>query len=339
MKLPTALLGLAAVLTAAAPAPAAVIVASGQNNGDPTHTSGNFFYAIDTATGRATPISPPVAGPTPAGLAGAPDGTLYGFAAGSVVRVDPYAGTFAPVAPAGPLTVTGFDITRDGAGYGVPLGADRRLHRFDLATGAAAPVGPAGAIGAALDAFFGDPPGANPPFIISLGSVGAGSAEALYGVHLAAGRNQLVAIDPGTGAAAVVGPVNSVGTGGPGPGTYSGFAALTGVDEDGDGVNDALFGAVNFFDPDGPGPLPSGRLGGVARYDLAAGTWTLVGTNPGLIFFGFGSSPAAVPAPPSAVLAAAGVAALGAYRRRRPGRPASPVPDTRRGSAADDRRG
>ena len=58
------------------------------------------------------------------------------------------------------------------------------------------------------------------------------------------------------------------------------------------------WGNVNFNSADSS--LPNGRLGGVVRYDLANATWTLVGTNPGLIFFGMGH--VAVPEPNSVSL-------------------------------------
>ncbi len=320
-------------VAAAPPVTGAVIIATGQNNGDPSHNSGNYFYSIDVTTGLATPISPQIAGGTPAGLAGAPDGRLLGFFNGSVVEVNPVAGTWTNVAPAEPINVTGFDATHTGGAYGVPFaGGERRLHRLDLATNAATPTGPAGAVGFALDSFFGDAPGTNEPFIISLGSVARRqnigttsnpnvvTVSTLYGVNLSTGRNQLMAINPDTGVASVVGAINSVATSGaPGAGAYSGFAALTGVDLDADGLFDSLFGNANFFDPDGSGPLPSERFGGVVRYDLADGTWDLVGSNPGLIFFGMGSLP--TPEPGSATLAMAGLSGFLARRRRpRPGR-------------------
>lgn len=115
----------------------------------------------------------------------------------------------------------------------------------------------------------------------------------VYGVDL--DTYSLLSFNPNTGAAAVVGPVGSVTAGD--RSIYSGFAALTGVDTDEDGIFDALFGNVNFIDGDNDPTTPTERLGGVARYNLADGTWELVGTNPGVIFFGFGSSPAAVPEP------------------------------------------
>ncbi|MEJ7638005.1 MAG: hypothetical protein WKF75_08500 [Singulisphaera sp.] len=71
---------------------------------------------------------------------------------------------------------------------------------------------------------------------------------------------------------------------------------MTGVDEDGDGRYDALFGGVNFFDHDADRSTAV-QPGGVARYNLGDGTYSLVGTNPGVIFFGFGSTPVPVPEP------------------------------------------
>jgi len=297
---------------ASLPASAATIFATGQNNGDPSHTSGNYYYSIDTTTGIATPISPMLSGSSPAGLATV--GTqLVGYKDGQHGTIDPVAGVFTPVGVSNGLSVTGYEVL-GGYGYGVPTsGAERRLQRIDLATSAATPLGVGTPIADALDTFFGNAPGTNAPFTIGLGSVGG----TLYGVHLGTGKNNLVALDPTTGNATVIGAPNAVGTSGnPGLGTYSGFAAMTGVDENSDGVFDALFGNVNFYDPDGGGPLTSQRLGGIARYDLSDGTWSLVGTNPGLIFFGMGSI--AVPEPSSlALLVAAGVCGLLVKARRR----------------------
>jgi hypothetical protein len=288
---------------------AATIIATGQNNGDPTHTSGNYYYSIDTSTGIATPISPQLTGSSPAGLSAV--GTqLVGFKDSQHGVVNPVAGTFSPVGASNGLSITGYEVL-GGSGYGVPTsGPDRRLQQINLATSVATAIGTGTPIATALDTFFANPAGTNSPFIISMGSVGS----TLYGVHLGTGKNNLVALDPTTGSATVLGTANAVGTSGnPGVGSYSGFAAMTGVDSNNDGVYDQLFGNVNFFDPDASGPLASQRLGGVARYDLNNGTWTLVGTNPGLIFFGFGS-----PIPEPATLSViAGAAVLGLRRRSR----------------------
>jgi hypothetical protein len=170
-------------------------------------------------------------------------------------------------------------------------------------------VGSSAAIGDAIDAAAGNAPGTAEPFLISLGSVGG----TLYGVDL--DTDSLIALDPDDGSASVVGAIGAVGASN--GGGYSGFAALTGIDEDADGVFDALFGAVNF------GPAGE-RLGGLARFDLSDGTWSLVGTNPGLIYFGFGAS--VVPEPSSLVLAGiGGIVLLGLARRKRVARGTRPA--------------
>lgn len=281
----------AALLVSMAESRAAFIIASGQNNGDPTHATGNHYYSIDIHTGLATPISPQLSGSAPAGLASS-GSQIVGFQGGQHGSIDPNTGVFTPSGSANGLTITGYDVL-NGSGYGVPVsGSDRRLHQINLTTSVATPVGSGAPIADALDTFFGDAPGTNSPFVIGLGSVG----NLLYGVHLGTNKNNLVEIDPSTGLANLLGVANAVGlSGNPGDGRFSGFAAMTGVDTNGNGVFDALYGAVNFYDPDAAGPLPSERLGGIARYDLSDGTWTMVGTNPGLIFFGFGS--VAVPEP------------------------------------------
>lgn len=284
---------------------AAVIYATGQNNGDPTHSSGLFYYAIDTDTGDATPLAP-ITGGNSAGLAGTPDGRLLGFRGNRVIEINPFTGATSNVSPviAG-FSTTSLDVTRDGSIYATPVGMDRRLHRIDPIAGTATPVGPTGAIGNALDAFYGVPAGTTSPFIIGLGSitrnVNVGTTanpnfvltDTLYGIHLD-DANQLVAVTQQAGFASVVGAIDSVSAGSTPAGDYSGFAAMTGVDTDGDGLHDTLYGNVNFNDANAT--LPNGRLGGLARYDLADGTFELVGTNPGLIFFGFGSSPVPEPA-------------------------------------------
>jgi hypothetical protein len=297
-------------------ASAATLFATGQNNGDPSHNSGNYYYSIDTTTGVATVVSPLLPGSSPAGLS-AIGSQLVGFKDGQHGAVDPVAGTFSPAGASNGLSITGYEVLH-GFGYGVPTsGGDRRLQRIDLLSSAATPLGEGNPIGTVMDSFYGDAPGTNNPFIISLGSVG----DTLYGVHIGGNKNNLVLLDPANGNATFVGAVNAVGTSGnPGDGRFSGFSALTGVDEDSDGIFDTLYGNVNFFDPDAGGPLGSERLGGIARYDLGAGTWEMVGTNPGLIFFGFGSSPASpstVPEPPAgfAILLLTG-AAMEFFRRR-----------------------
>jgi len=75
--------------------PAGVIFASGQNNGDPTHASGNHYYSIDINTGVATPISPQLSGSAPAGLASV-GSQIVGFKDGQHGGVDPHTGIFTP---------------------------------------------------------------------------------------------------------------------------------------------------------------------------------------------------------------------------------------------------
>jgi hypothetical protein len=286
---------------------AATIYATGQLliPGDPSIPPGqpghddsrqNFVYQIDTSTGVATPVSPMTTG-LPAALAGTLDQRLLGFATGQLVQIDPLTGARTPIGSNNGLNATGLEILPDNRGFLTPFDASfntQQLFGIDIATGAASPISlSATAIGDAIDAAAGNPPGTTNPFIIGLGAVG----RTLYGVDL--DTNSLVALDSKTGKASVVGKVGAVGA--VGGGLYSGFAGLTGVDQNADGRFGSLFGNVNFFDHDNDPATPVQRLGGVARYDLTDGTWSLVGTNPGVIFFGFGASPAAVPEPSSLV--------------------------------------
>lgn len=277
--------------------------------GEPGHddTRENFIYEIDVLTGVATPISPATTG-LPAALAGTASGDLFGFSSGQLLSVDPASGTTAPIGGDNGLSATAFDITAAGDGFILPFDGNfdtQQLHGIDLNTGAATPIGSTTAIGDAIDTANGTPLGTAAPFLISLGSVGS----TLYGVDLES--DSLISIDSTTGDAAVVGSVGAVGASN--GGGYSGFAALTGVDEDADGDFDALFGAINFFDDDGDASTPAQRLGGLGRFDLGTGEWSLVGTNAGVIFFGFGSSPIPAPGGMAALLAGG---ALIARRRR-----------------------
>lgn len=251
--------------------------------GQPGHddTRENYIYSINPLSGVATPVSPVTSG-LPAALGAASNGVLYGFSSGQLVIVDPITGTQADVGPDSGLSSTAFDITDGGVGYIVPFDAlfnTQQIHAVDLGSGTVTPIGSASAIGDAIDTARSLPLGTAEPFAISLGSVGA----TLYAVDL--DTDSLVAIESSTGDASVVGQIGAVGAAN--GGAYSGFAALTGIDENADGSFDALIGVVNFFN-DGSGTQ---RLGGVARFDLSSGDWSLVGTNPGIIFFGLGSVP------------------------------------------------
>ncbi|MFI4861294.1 MAG: PEP-CTERM sorting domain-containing protein [Phycisphaerales bacterium JB063] len=267
--------------------------------GEPGHDDSreNYVFEIDSVTGVATPISPVTSG-LPAGLGGF-GGTLYGWSGNTLQIVDPITGITTAAGTATAYSATGFDVSASGVGYGI-TNSDDQLFSVDLVSGNATAVGAAGLVNNALaDAGVTDADA----FIISLASVGGD----LYGLDLS--TNSLVSIDPATGTAQVVGGLGSLDT--VGGGVFSGYSALTGVDEDSDGQFDALFGAVNFVNPDGP--EGSVRLGGVARFDLGDGTWDLVGLNEQVIFFGMASQP--VPEPSS--LALLGIAGACLLRRRR----------------------
>lgn len=302
---------IAAIALTPATASAATIFASGQllipgdpglPPGQPGHDDSreNYIFEIDSVTGNATPVSPVTSG-LPAALGATADGTLWGWAGSRLQVVDANAGTTTPSGPVTAFSATGFDVTSAGIGYGITLGDDQ-LFSVDLTTGVATSVGMAGAVNTALAAAGGVDPDA---FIISLGSVG----DSLYGIDL--DTNSLVEIDSVTGIAAVVGTLGSLDD--VGAGIFSGYAGLTGVDEDADGEYDSLFGAVNFINPGGP--IGSVRLGGIARFDLADGSWDLVGLNENVIFFGVASAPAAIPEPTSLVLL--GLAGIGLLTVRR----------------------
>ncbi|MDX1962628.1 MAG: hypothetical protein SFX18_05710 [Pirellulales bacterium] len=272
----------------------ATIYASGQlliENTPGTHDDvrENRMYSIDTNTGIATPL-PIWTNSTPAGLGGTANDGLLGFNSGQLVKVNPFVsnGATAVGGPAG-VNATAFDVLADGRAFVVTTSGNRQLYQVDRVTGLATAIGPAGQIGMNLDSHFGLPAGTAQPFVISLGSIG----DHLYGINLETGRQNLIRLNVINGMAAVIGAPDAVD--GNDAGRYSGYSALAGVDENNDGQFDSLFGSVNFWNHDGDTVTPDLRLGGIARYDLDAGTWSLVGTNPGVIFFGMGSVP--VPEP------------------------------------------
>ena len=273
-------------------------------------TRENRLYSIDPLTGVAVSDSPNLS-IVPAGLAGTPDGRLLGFSSGQLGTLAPGSGTFTPIGTSSTINSTGFDITADGRGFLVGLSGVPQLYGVNVATGATSAVGTPGALGSGIDSAFGLTAGTSQPFIIGLGSVGS----TLYGIDLETGLTNLVAIDPATGVARPIGTRNALGDFG--GGRYSGFSSLTGVDTTGDGQFDALYGGVNF---DSLSPNPQNRIGGVGRFDLTTGTFSLVGTNPGLIFFGMGSSPAPVPEASTVTtfgLLCLGLAGLAGRRTRR----------------------
>ena len=300
----TALCGLG--LTAA---DAAIIIASGRNLSNPDYAPGAYYYSIDTDTGIATPISPLLPANGANGLS-ASGSQLVGFHNGAHGIGDPVTGSFTPIGTGNGLTLPGYEVL-GGAGYGVPTsGDDRRLQRIDLTTSISTGLGIGNPIGAAMDVFYGDPEGTNNPNILALGSVG----DTLYGMNTGTGKYNLVALDAATGGATIIGAANALATSGTPGARYDGFSSLTGVDEDGDGVYDTLYGNINFYDPDGlTGPLPQEQFGGIIRFDLNDGTWDLIGANPGVIFFGFGST--TIPEPGAAALAA--TLGFGSILRRR----------------------
>ncbi|WP_107667015.1 PEP-CTERM sorting domain-containing protein [Cyanothece sp. BG0011] len=278
-------------------AQAATIYASGQRfipavPGEHDDIRENFIYAIDSNTGIATPVSPETTG-LPSALAGTLNQRLLGFASGGqLVEIDPLTANLTPIGSANGLTSTGFDILDDQRGFLIPFDSNfntQQINALDLTTGMTIPKGSTTEVGDAIDEARGSTLGTAEPFIISLGSV----ENQLYGVDL--DTDSLIHFSPDTGEAAVVGSVGAVTSGD--RSIYSGFAALTGVDTNQDGSFDTLFGNVNFIDSDNDPDTPSERLGGIARYNLTDGTWDLVGTNPGVIFFGFASSPTSVPEP------------------------------------------
>ncbi len=292
------------------PASAATILATGQlliENTPGTHDDvrENRVYAIDTKSGVAVPLSPSVSGlPAALALSGS---QLVGFASGRVVSVDPHTGVVTPMTSSNGLNSTGFDVTPDGRGFILPFNANfdtQQLHQLALGTGIATPLGSLSQIGDAVDTARGTPLGTAQPFVIGLGSIG----DTLYGVDL--DTNTLIALVADTGFASVVGQVGNFGI----DPRFSGYAAMTGVDEDLDGDYDTLYTNVNFFDDDSNSATPTLRLGGLGRVNLTDGTWELVGTNPGIIFFGF--APAPIPEPATASLATLSMLVLLRRRRR-----------------------
>ncbi len=284
-------------------AQAATIYASGQRfipavPGEHDDLRENFIYEIDTETGVAVPISPQTSG-LPSALAGTSDQRLLGFKSGQLLELNPITAETTTIATFPGLDSTGLNILENGQTFVIPIidSQTQQLYRLDIDTQTAIPLGNDTAVGDAIDTARGAASGTAEPFIISLGSVN----NTIYGVDL--DTDSLISFNANTGDVSVVGEVGAVSAGE--RSGYSGFSALTGVDTNNDGSFDALFGSVNYFNDE--------RLGGIARYNLTDGTWDLVGTNEGVIFFGFGSS-SDVPEP-SSMIAVLFSAAVVAWKR------------------------
>jgi hypothetical protein len=238
----------------------------------------NGLYSIDPQTGGATLLSP---APLVSALAASPDGRILAWQSGTLVQVNPANGLVASVGNATGVTSTAFDVLDDGRAFivGGAQSSAAQLYQVDTTTGAVTAIGAPGAINAGIDASLGLAPGTSRANVFSLGSVGS----VLYGINGETGRTNLIRIDTTTADASVIGPANAlVNANG---GGWGGFASLTGVDLNLDGTHDALYGGVNF------GPPGGSRVGVVARYDVTTGSWSQVGANAPLIFFGMASVP------------------------------------------------
>jgi hypothetical protein len=283
----------------AGPAEAQVIIA----NGAPAPGQ-NQFYSINISTGVATTISP-ISSSIVAGLASRPDGSLLGLQSNNLVSVNAVTNATSVIGPLG-LSATGFDILTDGRGFTVPTTTTAiQLHQIDLSSGTPTALSTPTAIRDAVITAGG--PSSN-PFIISLGSVGG----TLYGIDT--NSSSLIALNPDTGSPSVVGgAAGSITAGtlldGTARNRFSGFASLTGVDSNGDGQYDRLFGGVNFFDDDNNPGTPTIRYGGIVEFNLTTGSWELIGNNPSLIYFGMASAP--IPEPKFAIFVALVAAWLG----------------------------
>lgn len=307
----TRLLAAAALALAAAfPAAAAQVVlyAVGQAFGaGHNHDTGNFLWSISLNNGHASQIAPISTGI--AGLATAPDGTIYGRSGTALYTVDPYTAAIELVGTATvPGSATSLDILPDGRAYALPFNADfdtAQLFQVDLGTGEQTPIGDPNAITTAIDTAFPERDMTYGPFIISLGSVG----EFLYGMDLE--TNTLIEIDPDTGDALALGDYDAAAME-TDEGRWSGLAGLTGVDTNGDGVNDELYGVANYYQTFADNS--SSAMGAIIRYDILTSRWDLVGTNPDVIFYSL-TAGQVVPEPATMTLLGLGAGAL-ALRRR-----------------------
>ncbi len=303
----TAMFMLAGGASAAAP----LLVGYGQPFGSGGHGAGNGVYLFGH-DGVFTSFIPFPGQGAWAGLASTPDGRLLGFASAQLAQLDLATQTVTPIGGPSNVNATGFDVlSTDGRGFVVPFDSNfetQQLHQLDLTTGQATPIGSPKAVQEAIEAVLGQPMGNvynGGPFIIGLGSVG----NTIYGVDLV--TYSLIGLSPNDGSAFVVGALGAVGSVAhpSGQGRYFGFAGLTGVDQSNDGIFDTLYMVVNYYDPTPGVPGDTQAIGGIAQVNLSDGTWTMVGTNPGHIFYGL----AAVPEPAALLLVLLGGVAL---RRR-----------------------
>ncbi|MBX3747153.1 MAG: choice-of-anchor M domain-containing protein [Verrucomicrobiae bacterium] len=256
------------------------------------------IYELDPVTGKATPLTGSF-GPEPAGLAATADGRILALnvehhhhhgeepppAESALVEIDPYTGFLTKLATV-PVEAYGFDILPDGRAFTIPLASEGtfvQLHLVNLETGAAVPVGSASAINEAFAAAFGSEPASNTR-ATQLASVG----DHLYAAVRHGTLANLVRMDPDTGAATVMGAANAVNTSG--GGAYFGIPGLSGRDSNGDGQFDELYGVLNYHDHDGDPETYPQVVGALIRFNLNDGTWSIVGTNPGLLFSGLAST-------------------------------------------------
>ncbi len=273
LRTPSLLLAIGAGLLAASAASAQPLIvacaapAPGQN----------FFYTIDPATGVATQQAPTPGNAIFSALAASADGRYFAWQNGALWEINTTTWEATQLTTANGPSATCFDIIGS-TGYVIPNAGDVRLYEVNLADGLTAPIGAEGQLASDLLDFYGTPVA---PFIIGLGSV----QGQLYGVHTSSARTNLLRIDPATGEATPLGTPNNVPASA--GGGWTGFASMTGVDTDSDGVYDTLIGGVNFRN--------SARVGGVVRYNLSDGTFDLLNTNSTLIFFGMASAPAQAP--------------------------------------------
>jgi hypothetical protein len=273
------------------------------------HHTGNYLWSIDLGTGAASQIAPISTGI--AGLATAPDGTLYGRSGLDLYTIDTSDASLSLVGSAAAGSSTSLEIMPDGRAFTLPFNDvfdTAQLHALDLATGEQTGIGSPTALLDAIDLAFPGRDMTYGPFSISLGSVG----DRLYGLDLE--TNTLLEIDPDTGDAVVNGAYNAAAMETV-DGYWSGFAGLTGVDYDSDGINDALYGVANYY-YDAATDTTS-AMGAIARFDLADSTWSLVGQNDDIIFYSLAAGSAPVPEPTTMALLGMGGVMLAIRHRKR----------------------